>query len=145
MARKSLIAIGLGVLAFPAMTVLFGYSGGITVALYQLALDLGLAPHAKLIVRGANAAVWTVIIGALLGLPLGFFVHPCVLRFWLVFSASALMLQTALASWSPFGIGLVALEWAMPEQWLYFLGVLLFAYVGSWLCERRGSGEVVAP
>jgi hypothetical protein len=126
--RGIVVGAVLGVIWPFALTTLLAFSGNVTIQLTQAAYDLGLdRMSARLTVRGVDALLWSAILGALFGIPLGFVARTRVLAAWLAFLI-ALLLAGVVNS----GIRPVLLEWRVPETWLYVLAVLAVA-----LCTTR--------
>lgn len=134
--RSLLVGAVLAVIWPFALTSLFAYSGQVTIQLTQFAYELGLdRMSARLIVRGADAVLWSAILGALFGIPLGFLTRTKIFAGWVAFLAALVAVSVFNSLRAQTGIRPVLLEWSVPETWLYVLAVLVFA-----LCTARLIG-----
>src|SRR5262245_16011434 len=104
--RNVLIAITFGAALIPVLWKLFEHSGFLTVWLASTFTNLGLGNEVHWLVRVSNAAIFTLVIGALFGIPLGLIVRGNPLPYWLILVATVLSIQTVLAWSSALGPGL---------------------------------------
>jgi hypothetical protein len=132
-----LVSIVLGVAFLHVQSFLLVELGGpITVTLVESIVHLGLKPHVSLLMRSSNAVIWFAISGIVFGIPLGGVAKTRILRYWLVFVAAASLTHGVLSYWSEFGLGTLLSTWALPEYWVYLLGVLCFASLTPWIQRR---------
>ncbi|MCW2601757.1 MAG: hypothetical protein JWM02_3586 [Frankiales bacterium] len=133
--RKALFAALLGVLLLPIARELFEHSGAMTVWVGEMSLRLGARADMPSIVRTTNGVFWTILIGALFGIPLGVAVRHHVFRYWLVFVAAALAVELMMAVLSPpLGVHFFRAALMLSEHCLYLMSVFFFA---SLACVRR--------
>ena len=131
--RGLLVGAVLGVVWPFALTSLLPFSGNVTIQLTQAAYELGLdRMSARLVVRGVDAVLWSAVLGALFGIPLGFLTRTRVLAAWVAFLVALVAVSAFNSYRARLGFRPVLLEWSIPETWLYVLGVLAFA-----LCTAR--------
>jgi hypothetical protein len=117
----------------------------VIVSLVDSMLALGLKSHLSWLTPIFSAVVWSLIVGATLGIPLGLFVHGHILRYWLIYVAAASLFYALLAFWSEFGLSILLAEWGLPEYWLTMLAVLCFAWLSPRLQRRVLRTAGVAP
>jgi hypothetical protein len=103
----------------------------------RIVTAFGAAEYSWPVVRTVLAALWALIFGVLFGIPLGLGVRGKVAVYWLVFLASVNATIAFMSLGSPFGIGVLLLEWSMPETGVYMLAVLCFAHWTARLRARR--------
>jgi hypothetical protein len=144
-ARIVLLPAALGAIWPHAVADLLAFSGHVTVPLLQSAHHVGLDASARLVVRIIEAALWSVIFGALFGIPLGLIARAKVVRAWLVFLASSLAFGLLDAHYSQLGIGIVPVAWSIPETWLYVVAVLAFALSTARLLVIKEARRAAAP
>ncbi len=123
----------------PALTRVFHWAGHIDIPVMESVFRLHLTPksHLDVLSRSVLAVLWTVVLGLVYGLPLGLLARRQALRYWFVFALSALV-GSAVSAWlrgsgTPGFLG----EWTLPEPWLWLVGALPFALIGSRLTLRR--------
>jgi hypothetical protein len=117
----------------------------VIVALVDSMLALGLKSHLSWLAPILSAVVWSLMVGATLGIPLGLFVQEHILRYWLIYVAAASLFYVLLAYWSEFGLSILLVEWGLPEYWLTMLAVLCFAWLSPRLQRRVLRTASVAP
>jgi hypothetical protein len=144
-ARTVLLPTALGAIWPHAVADLLAFSGQVTVPLLQSAHHLGLDASARLVVRIIDAALWSVIFGALFGIPLGLLAKTKVVGAWLVFLASLLAFSFLDAHRGEMGIGIVLVAWSIPETWLYVVAVLGFALCTARLMVVKEAPRALAP
>lgn len=144
-ARTILLPTALGAIWPLAVADLLAFAGYVTVPLLQSAHHLGLDASAQLVVRIIDATLWSVVFGALFGIPLGVIARTKVVRAWLVFLASLLAFGFLDAHRGQMGIGVVLVAWSIPETWLYVLAVLGFALCTARWVVVKEAPRAVAP
>ena len=143
--RSAVLAALLGSIWPFILVQLFALSGHVTVALAQTASDLGITENVRLVVRAIHSVLWGLALGALFGIPLGLAVRSNVIPYWLVFVACVVATSAALALRSDIGLGILLLEWSLPETWIHILAVLCFAYWAARFRVRREKARGVTP
>ena len=144
--RSLLVGALLGAVWPFALTSLLAFSGHVTMPLIRTAHELGLdMMSARLIIRLIDGVLWSAILGALFGIPLGIFTRSKVVAVWVVFLIAFLIVSIINSFRTQFGVGLVLLEWSIPETWLYVLAVLAFAQFTAYLMAPKEPGGVIAP
>lgn len=144
--RGLLVGAVLGVVWPFALMSLLPFSGNVTIQLTHAAYELGLGRmSARLIVRGADALLWSAILGALFGIPLGFLTRTRVLAGWVAFLIALVAVSVFNSYRARLGIRPLLLEWSIPETWLYVLAVLAFALCTARLIGFRPPRRAMAP
>jgi len=143
--RSTLIAVLLGSIWPFILAQLFAFSGRVTVPLIRTVADLGIAENVPLMARMLSAVIWALVLGILFGVPLGLAVRKNVIAYWLVFVASVLTVSAAIALHSGSGLGILLLEWSLPETWIHIFAVLGVGYLAARFRNRRERARIVAP
>lgn len=97
---------------------------------------------AGLIVRVIDGVLWSAILGTLFGIPLGILARTKVVAVWVVFLIALLVVSIINSFRTEFGVGLVLLEWSIPETWLYVIAVLAFAQFTAHLMSKAPHGAI---
>lgn len=141
--RSLLVGALLGAIWPFALTNLLGFSGHMTIPLMWTAHELGLdRMSAGLIVRVIDGVLWSAILGTLFGIPLGILARTKVVAVWVVFLIALLVVSIINSFRTEFGVGLVLLEWSIPETWLYVIAVLAFAQFTAHLMSKAPHGAI---
>lgn len=138
-ARSFLVGIALGLIWPTALAVFFTL---VSVAqLAQAAYNLALVDitGVQWILRVGDAVLCSAMLGALFGIPLGLVARARVITAWIAFLMAYVVICVISATRTPFGVGIVVLEWSFPETWLYVLAVLAFARLASHLAAKRSD------
>jgi hypothetical protein len=143
--RSALIAVLFGSIWPFILNQLFAFSGRVTVPLIRTLADLGIAENVPLAVRLLNAVIWALVLGVLFGVPLGLAVRKNLIAYWFVFVGSVLTVSAAIALHADSGLGILLLEWSLPETWIHIFAVLGVGYLAARFRNRRERAGVVAP
>ena len=126
----------LGAIWEPLLVKLFYLSGYIDVPIVRTLHALGLPHQAN---RPILAALWTILIGLLVGVPLGLFANRYVYWCCITFVVSTL-LGSALFFWTRGAtIPDFIASWSIPETWLFASAVPLFMLAASRLAYRGSA------
>jgi hypothetical protein len=144
--RSMLVGALLGVIWPFTLTTLLPFSGDVTIQLTQAAYELGFDRRsARLAVRAVDVVLWSAMLGALFGIPLGVLTRSKVFAAWVAFLAGVLAAGFFTSFRARLGIGPVLREWSIPETWLYVLAVLVFALCTARLIGFRPPRRAMAP
>ena len=144
--RRSLLVGALFGVVWPfALTSLLAFSGHVTIPLIRTAYELGLdMTSARVIVRVMDAVLWSVILGGLFGIPLGLITRSNVVAAWVGFLIAILVVSIINSSRTQFGVGLVLLEWSIPETWVFAIAVLALAQLTAHFIAPKGTSRATA-
>jgi hypothetical protein len=92
-----------------------------------------------------DGVLWSFILGALFGVPLGLISRSRVVAAWVGFLIAMLVVSIINSSRTQFGVGLVLLEWSIPETWLFAIAVLTFAQLTGHFMAPKEESRATAP